>query len=255
LNEKVLLPALDVSVQIVSINRGTVRLGIQAPPQVSVLREELKARQAEWEAPAAPVLLASAAAARLTRLTQLFGNRLKVAGTGLGQLRRQLEAGNYDDLAVILDKLEEDFQLLTRRLNDEKDSDRRPRALLVEDNINERELLASCLRNQGLDVVTAGDGSTAIDYLSHHHGERDVLLLDMAMPRCDGATVVRTLRRDPAYNGLKIFAVSGHSPDEYNLPRGPAGIDRWVPKPIDPVVLVQEVTRELERPMARLVPR
>jgi carbon storage regulator CsrA len=41
LNEKIVLPGLGVTIQVVDIRRGAVRLGIDAPPKVYVLREEL----------------------------------------------------------------------------------------------------------------------------------------------------------------------------------------------------------------------
>jgi carbon storage regulator CsrA len=46
LNEKVVLPGLNVTVQVVSVKAGVVRLGIEAPPEVQVLRAELLARPA-----------------------------------------------------------------------------------------------------------------------------------------------------------------------------------------------------------------
>jgi CheY-like chemotaxis protein len=145
-------------------------------------------------------------------------------------------------------KIEEDMQLLRQRLEGEAAAPApappsRParRALLVEDDQNERELLAGFLRLSGFAVDTAGDGCDALDQL--RVGERpDVVLLDMGLPRCDGATTAREIRRDQACARLKIFAVSGHSPNEYNLDRG--SIDRWFPKPLDPAVLLQELTRE-----------
>jgi carbon storage regulator CsrA len=41
LNEKVVFPGLGVTVQVVSVRPGVVRLGIEAPSEVQVLREEL----------------------------------------------------------------------------------------------------------------------------------------------------------------------------------------------------------------------
>jgi carbon storage regulator len=41
LNQKLVLPGLNVTVQVVAVKNGVVRLGIEAPPQVQVLREEL----------------------------------------------------------------------------------------------------------------------------------------------------------------------------------------------------------------------
>jgi carbon storage regulator CsrA len=41
LNEKIVLPSLGVTVQVLAVRGGAVRLGIQAPPDIAVLREEL----------------------------------------------------------------------------------------------------------------------------------------------------------------------------------------------------------------------
>jgi carbon storage regulator CsrA len=41
LNEKIVLPGLGVTVQVVAVKNGVVRVGIEAPPEVRVLREEL----------------------------------------------------------------------------------------------------------------------------------------------------------------------------------------------------------------------
>ena len=40
-NEKIVLPHLGITVQVVAIKPGVVRLGIEAPPEVAVCREEL----------------------------------------------------------------------------------------------------------------------------------------------------------------------------------------------------------------------
>jgi carbon storage regulator CsrA len=42
--EKIVLPGLNVTIQIISAKPGAVRLGIDAPPDVRVLREELQGR-------------------------------------------------------------------------------------------------------------------------------------------------------------------------------------------------------------------
>jgi CheY-like chemotaxis protein len=115
---------------------------------------------------------------------------------------------------------------------------------LVEDNANEREMLAWLLRRSGLEVDTVGDGLEALDRLKTR-GRPDMLLLDMGLPRCDGPTTVREIRHNPDYTGIKIFAVSGHTPDEYGFASTDSGIDRWFCKPIDPASIIQNVSHEL----------
>jgi CheY-like chemotaxis protein len=78
-----------------------------------------------------------------------------------------------------------------------------------------------------------------------------VVLMDMGLPRCDGPTAVRAIRRNPAYRDLKIFAVTGHLPEEFDLDIGPAGIDRWFHKPLDPAILLRDLRNELEQTWSR----
>jgi CheY-like chemotaxis protein len=73
-----------------------------------------------------------------------------------------------------------------------------------------------------------------------------VVLMDMGLPRCDGPTAVREIRRDPAYAGLRIFAVTGCAPEQFDLASGSAGIDRWFRKPLDPASLLHELKQELD---------
>ena len=54
LNEKVVLPGLGITVQVLAIRRGAVRLGIEAPPGVTVLREELVDKSQQSAGPKEP---------------------------------------------------------------------------------------------------------------------------------------------------------------------------------------------------------
>jgi len=252
INEKLLFPDIGTAIQVRSVKGNAVRLGIQAPPEVTVLREELPHLRAEWAVAAQTTVPADQG--DLRPLTRLVGNRLRVAGLGLDLLRGHLEAGRAEDALALVGQLAEDFRLLQQRLVGKSQAAPPPppsppckgrKALLVEDNANERELLARFLRLGGFEVDTAGDGADALDYL-RGRGRPDVVLLDMSMPRCDGATTVREIRRNEALAGLKIIAVSGHLPEEYNLRPGPGSVDRWFSKPVDPDALVRDLERVLD---------
>lgn len=235
INETVLFPGIGAAVKVIDVKRGTVRLGIDAPPEVTILRGELHDRAAEW----------GAAATGNGAPPETLDGRLKDAGILLGLARLQLEVGHTEPAVATLDRLRTDLEALRRRVSGAAaaPAPSRRKALLVEDNDNERELLARFLRQAGIDVDTAGDGTDALDYL-RRRGNPDVVLMDMGLPRCDGPTAVREIRRDPRTAGVKVFAVSGHAQGEYNLASGPTGVDGWFQKPIDPDTLVRRLNEE-----------
>jgi two-component system, OmpR family, response regulator len=257
LHEKILIPEIHTTIEVVSVKSGVVRLGIEAPLEVKILREELRARPVEGEINQDQ---SEDRAGRLNfrELQHFLRGQLYATGLALALLRRQLLAGQPQFAEATLAKLTEDFQLMGERLAAEgehalPEPPKRPgkaaKALLVEDNQNERELLAFFLRQSGLNVDTAGDGSEALDYLCCH-AKPDVILLDMGLPRVDGPTTIREIRRNPAFAGLKIFGVTGHLPEEFDLELGPRGINGWFQKPLDPTALFHQLTHNLDNPLA-----
>jgi carbon storage regulator CsrA len=253
-NEAVVFPEIPATVRVVAIKGAAVRLGIEAPPNVEVWREELADAARRAAAAAAAPGAQDPGRLRSHGLERLLEKRLSIASRGLALLREQLKGDLSLDALLTLDEVEEEIEQLRERVHGEigepaprpeRRPARKPRALLVEDNPQERELLALFLRSEGLDVDTAGDGCDALDYLTAR-GRPDCVLLDMGLPRLDGPSAVRAIRQNPECAGLKIFAVSGHAADEYNLAVGPAGVDRWFQKPVDPFTLVRDLTRELE---------
>ena len=261
LHEKILFPTIQAAVQVVGVRAGVVRLGIEAPRELPVVREELHEGPAKGgSAPSQPA--DRAASAEIRDLKHLLRNRLHIGSVGLALLRRQLQDGLIEDAETTLAKVQEEFRSLVQRLDDEERKPpqaavpqppteaRKSKALLVEDNSNECELLATFLRIAGVEVDTAGDGADALQYL-RNRGRPDVVLLDMGLPRCDGPTTVREIRRDPSYAGLKIFAVTGHPREEFNLANGPAGVDRWFRKPVDLQVLLRDLNLEFDYALSR----
>jgi carbon storage regulator CsrA len=244
-NEKILLPDVGVSVELMSISGNRARLGISAPEHIRILREEVAANTA--------TVKQTIGRGSLPReFVHSMRNRLNGANLAVEMLRLQFQNGSsWTETEESLDKIVGELNALTSLLQ----SDRPPvaaqvkaqrawKALLVEDDANESKLLASFLQMTGFEVETAGDGADALDYL-HSHDMPDVVLMDMAMPRCDGPTTVGRIRRDPKLEGMKIFAVSGASPLRINIKTGPGGVDRWFSKPLDPRDLVRQLNNEL----------
>jgi carbon storage regulator CsrA len=253
LSQKIVFPAIQTTVQVVAVKPGVVRLGIDAPENIGVYREELLERNDVQLQPAAADKLLSKDAAH--QLKHLLNNRLNASTIGVALLRRQLELGLTGEMAATLDKIEDNLKTIRERA-ESLDAEPpfagpvRRRALIVEDDRNECELLAGFLRLAGLDVHTAGDGADALDYLQER-GKPDFVVLDMMMPRCDGPTTVRTIRRNPDYANLTIYGVTGAAIEVFGLDEGPAGINRWFRKPINPEALLRELNHGAAAPAAR----
>ncbi len=249
--EKIVFPEVGVSIEVLRVKGSTSRLGIEAPVGLTVLREELLAERGE--AGKRPGFVSPEA---VRRFVHMIRNRVNEATTALYLFRGQLDRGMADQAELTFAKLARAIDSLGESLNAERPDAARPpspeapaprrRALLVEDDANESELLAGFLRLSGFDVATADDGCDALDYLSSHE-QPDVVLLDMLMPRCDGPQTVEAIRRDPTFESLKVFAISGTPPATLGVATGPEGIDRWFQKPVNPEKLVREITRELTR--------
>jgi carbon storage regulator CsrA len=251
-NEKILLPTIGTTIEVLDIKGDRVRLGIDAPSDVTILREELAARQGY--SPAAAKAAADVAAALARQQRHQLRNQLNAATIGVALARRQLQAGLVEQVAATLTKIGDGVQQLNQQMEAMSTAHKpakalaRPKALLVEDDHNECELLAGFFRLAGYQVATAGDGADALDYLEHHE-QPDLMLLDMMLPRCDGATTIRRVRDNPEYSNLKIYAMSGYTPDQLGLDCHTSGVARWFQKPLNPELLLKELDAAWRAPI------
>lgn len=109
-NETLVFPGLETTIQVVSIKKGVVRLGIAAPKHVRVLRGELPDHDAEW---------ADAPAAVPPGLPKLVEKRLAIVRRGLDEVQRSMSAARTEEAELLLDKLDEDLHLLRQRVHSE----------------------------------------------------------------------------------------------------------------------------------------
>jgi carbon storage regulator CsrA len=249
-NDRIVFPDLDINVQVLRVASGNVRIGIEAPPDVRVLRHEL-CESSGVTAESLPEYRA------VRRFRHLLRNGLNAAKIGFHLALRHLETGDSSEARATLERALTEMENLERqssgqepfpaeaRISETTSESNRRRALLVEDNPNECELLAGYLRISGYEVETARDGLEAMTRLATKQLRPNVVLLDMRMPRLNGPKMVSAIRRNPEYHGLKLFAVSGQSHEEACVPVGPSGVDRWFLKPVNPANLVEQLNREL----------
>jgi two-component system response regulator (stage 0 sporulation protein F) len=110
------------------------------------------------------------------------------------------------------------------------------RVLIVEDDVDLREILELALGEEGYAVAAAGNGLEAI--VSLIFGDRpDALLLNLHMPVLSGADVLDVLRVDPAWARLPVILMTG-APLPPELARR---ADAVLPKPFEIETLTETI--------------
>src|SRR5215472_17164450 len=89
------------------------------------------------------------------------------------------------------------------------------RILLVDDFDDAREMYAEFLAATGHSVISASDGEQALEAAARH--PFDLIILDIALPRLDGISVIRTLRRWPQTKLTPIITLSASVNEEMRL--------------------------------------
>jgi carbon storage regulator CsrA len=207
--DKIVFPTLGITVEVLRIRGNVARIGVEAPSEVPIYRHELTDRKhLEFSTD-------QDSSASLRQLVHAVRHRLDTAAEALNRLHEQYEYDrNGHAQHMVLDVFRE-LRLLEKEAAEAigASEERAPRALLIEDNANERELLAGFLRSYGIETTTAQDGQDALDYLSLH-ALPDVVLLDMQMPRCNGRCFIKKVRASTDLRDLKVYAVSGIDPTQ-----------------------------------------
>ena len=115
--------------------------------------------------------------------------------------------------------------------------------LLVEDNPDDVELTKRALKKNNIlnEVVVAGDGEEALDYLfaKGKFKERDVnvlptvVLLDLKLPKVGGIETLKEIRANPVTKFLPVVILTS-SKEERDLVDGyKNGANSYIRKPVD----------------------
>lgn len=249
LNEKIVLPTVNATIQVVALKSGVVRIGIEGPEDLTIFRAEIFDPEAWKEDPRRQE---NDLEEMTRRLLHQLRNRVNSASLAATLIQQMHQRGLYEEMATAISRLQQEMERIRESLDQpqslpqaEAPPDYKPEVLVVEDDANECELLAGVLRLAGLQVNTANDGADALEHLKNNPCP-DFVLMDLMMPRCDGLTAARTIRENPAYDGLKIFAVTGMNQDHLSLSGESQLIDRWFSKPLNPERLLQEMASPLD---------
>jgi CheY-like chemotaxis protein len=121
------------------------------------------------------------------------------------------------------------------------------RVLVVDDEMDTRELLEAILTQAGVEVYSAGSVSEAFDALESHRP--DVIISDIDMPEEDGYSFIRNLRQVMPQDGgaTTAVALTGHALPEDRKKALAAGFTVHLGKPAHPDVLLKTLA-EVARP-------
>jgi signal transduction histidine kinase/ActR/RegA family two-component response regulator len=116
------------------------------------------------------------------------------------------------------------------------------RVLVIDDNKDSADTMATLLRLIGHEVRTAYDGSTALDLARQQ--SPDVVLCDVSMPGMSGLEVARRLREDLGLCDALLVATTGYGHEDDMQRSEEAGFNAHLVKPTDVHALQTLLCRE-----------
>lgn len=121
----------------------------------------------------------------------------------------------------------------------------RPRILIVDDDEDFAELVASALGRDGMMVRSLNQPADILAVLDQY--VPDLVLLDVNMPMVSGFEVCRMLRASGRWQDLPVIFLTAESGLDARLSAFEAGGDDYLPKPVSTTELLMRVRIRLER--------
>lgn len=129
------------------------------------------------------------------------------------------------------------------------DPPQRPdRLLVVDDDLELSNMIATILETEGFEVTAVGDGKAALSAAVELRP--DLILLDVMMPNVDGLEVCRRLRANSRTRYLCVILLTAKVGVEDKVEGLRAGADDYLTKPFDTEELVERVRSTLRRSRA-----
>lgn len=121
----------------------------------------------------------------------------------------------------------------------DKDEDKTPIVLVVDDNQQNLELLQAYLEDIRCQTIPAHDGPEALGIINKK--PPDLILLDVMMPKMSGFEVCKRLKNDPRTTNIPIIMVTALN-ELGDIERGiDSGTDDFISKPVNKLELLTRV--------------
>lgn len=115
--------------------------------------------------------------------------------------------------------------------------------LIVDDNLMNREILATLMRKRGSTFATAANGLGALELA--HRQSFDVVLLDVMMPEMDGFETLLRFKADKALAHIPVIMISALDEIESVVRCIGMGATDYLPKPFNAAILTARINSSL----------
>lgn len=113
--------------------------------------------------------------------------------------------------------------------------------LIVDDSPSVRQVVEFTLTDAGYNVISADDGSTALELLN---GQKIHLIVsDVNMPIMDGLTFAENVKKHDAYAFTPILMLTTESGSDLKDKGKAIGVKAWLVKPFKPNILLSAVNK------------
>ena len=116
--------------------------------------------------------------------------------------------------------------------------------LIVDDNLDAREMYGMYLAHEGFRWAEAHNGVEAIAQTQRERPS--LILMDATMPGMDGWTAAKALKQDPSTREIPLIMLTAHAFQEHRDRALDAGADGFLAKPVLPDQLAAEIRRVLK---------
>jgi len=117
-------------------------------------------------------------------------------------------------------------------------------ALVVDDSLTMRQMVAFTLTSAGFKVVEAEDGKDAINKVAAGP-KMDIVVTDLNMPKMDGITLIKELRKMAAFKFTPILMLTTESAEDKKKAGKEAGATGWIVKPFNPELMLKVIAKIL----------
>ncbi len=115
------------------------------------------------------------------------------------------------------------------------------RIMVIDDSAALRQTVLEALVEAGYEVIGAADGQEALGMLDG--SKVDLMICDVHMPRMDGLTFVREVKRLADYRFVPVIMLTTESSEKSRLAGLTAGAKAWVVKPFRPDQILHAVSK------------